>query len=132
MKLMDVLGFRLYHPDTEPEKINYRMAVSHEKMTLDEVYEKIEVLEEVLLDRPHANEELVRQFKAFVKATENIPNLTVKIGSLVYAKASGPEGYSFSEARKLSVAALIHVDKHPELLQKPVQLRKELSTFCYY
>jgi phosphoenolpyruvate carboxykinase (ATP) len=132
MKLMDALGFRLYRPEKEAETLNYRMAVSHEKITLQDVYHKIDLLENAIRETKDADETLRNLFREFLNASVNIPVLTMKIGSLLFIKSTNEDGSVVKEASKLSIASLIHIDKHPDLLQSPERLRKELNNFSYY
>jgi len=131
MNIFDNLGFHFYNPNKEPKQFNERIVVSNEKLTLNGINKKIDDLYQAFNNNSNYDN-LNKSMNAFKEATSSIPELIMKIGSLVIIKYTKTDGSEFYQALRLSVSSLIHIDKHPEVLKTPKQLHRELSTFCYY
>ena len=131
MQIFDVLGFRFYNPDRQAESFNERMAVSKEKITLKVINDKIRTLYLAFSDRL-PDTEISNKCLGLKKATENIPSMILKIGSFLYVKTTNETGLPQFSANQLSVAALIHIDKNPELLTDPERLVREMASFSYF
>jgi phosphoenolpyruvate carboxykinase (ATP) len=130
MRIFDELGFRFYNPDKPVFEFNERMAVSKDKIPLKEINKRINSLFSAFNSK-NESEELTHQCRSFIKAIENIPECCFKVGSFLFIKVINENGEPVIHANHLSIAALIHVDKNPYLLQQPAQLLKELNTFSY-
>jgi phosphoenolpyruvate carboxykinase (ATP) len=129
MKLIDSIGFKFYHPEKEALDYNQRMAVSKEKISLDEVYEKIYLIEDLVNGSNKMDEEIVKNYQVFIKQNKAIPEFAIKIGNLLLVKTTDEEQEENYHCRRLSVSGMIHLDKHPDLLKKPRRLLHELDTF---
>lgn len=129
IKVVNAAGFRFYNPDKKPEEYTQRMAVSREKLTLAGVYDKIYEIEESCNRTEKSDNSLDKATAAFAAATAKIENLAVKMGSLVIVKTTDEKGKSVMETRILTISGLIHLDKNPELMKRPVRMLKELNSF---
>ncbi|MBU2648839.1 phosphoenolpyruvate carboxykinase (ATP) [bacterium] len=129
IKVVNTAGFRFYNPNKKPDVYTKRMAVSREKLTLSGVYDKIYEIEASFNRTGDPVTELDKATDAFSALTEKIDSLAVKMGSLLIVKSIGPKGESSLKTRILTISGLIHLDKHPELMEKPARMLKELNSF---
>jgi phosphoenolpyruvate carboxykinase (ATP) len=129
MDMINCIGFQFYHPEKEALDYNQRMAVSKKKLTSDEVYKQIYLIESVMNEEKNVPKSLISNYNKFLKKAKAIPEFAVKIGSLLIVKLTDAEGEDCYHNRRLSVSGLIHLDKHPSLLKNPKRLLRELDTF---
>ena len=129
IKVINAAGFRFYNPNKKPEAYTQRMAISQEKLTLSGVYDKINEIEASFNRTEEPETELDKATAAFSVLSEKIENLAVKMGSLAIVKTNSHKGKSVMETRILSISALIHLDKNPELMEHPARMLKELNSF---
>jgi len=129
IKMLDVAGFGFYHIKKKPESYNKRMGISKEKLSLFEVETKIIDIKNALKFKNTANKKLVVETRNLVESTKKIPNVCIKMGFLLVAKFTDTDNFAHVEIRLLSIAGMIHIDKYPDLLKKPMKLLKEIKTF---
>ncbi|MCF8218360.1 MAG: phosphoenolpyruvate carboxykinase (ATP) [Bacteroidales bacterium] len=129
LNILDEAGFIFYHPDKKPEQENQRMGVSKTPMTMNEVYDATNEVEKAFCAPEDADLSLKTAVNRFKESAKNIPELTVKIGHILIVKYTDRDNKSFWTATDMPVSAMIHVDKHPDLLKKPKQILKEISAF---
>lgn len=129
LKIMEEAGFIFYHPDKAPARENNRMGISKNPMTMQQVYEVTGEVENAFKHPHQAREPLKEAVHRFKEAAADIPEVSVKMGQVYIAKQTVVKGVSQWTAKDLSVSAMIHVDKHPELLKAPGTLLKEVAAF---
>jgi len=129
INILDVVGFSFYNVNKEASEYNERMGVSKEKLTLAEVFQKIDTAYDAFNEDQRTSTELSESIIAFKNEIKNIENLAIKIGSLLIVKTTNKENVVSMEIRKLSISGLIHLDKHAELIKDPQRLLKELNSF---
>ncbi|MBN2730057.1 MAG: phosphoenolpyruvate carboxykinase (ATP) [Bacteroidales bacterium] len=128
INIVEASGFSFYNPDRKPERYSERMGISKETITMKEVYDKIYAIHDSLSDEKSSNPELDEAIHSFQKNAADIQNVVLKMGSILLVKVCN-NGKPKIDVRKMTVSAQIHVDKHPGLLQRPLELLKELNSF---
>lgn len=128
LNLIEASGFSFYNPNREPARFSDRMGFSKQPMSMEAVYEHIDTIYQMLLNDVNDQSELATAIDTFKLTSERIANAVLKMGNLLVVKTI-INGESIIELRKLSISALIHIDKHPGLLQNPPQMLRELNTF---
>ncbi len=128
INIVEASGFSFYNPKREPERYSERMGISKEPITMQEVFERIYAIHDLLIKDNATNSELSGAIAAFKEVSAGIKNAVLKMGSVLLVKTCHNEDPAI-DVRILSISAQIHIDKHPDLLQNPPQLLKELHTF---
>mgnify|MGYP006277563741 CR=1 FL=1 len=129
LNVLDQVGFIFYHPDKKPEKENQRMGISKTPMTMNEVYASTTEVERAFCAPKQASESLRNAVVKFKESTTEIPEVTIKFGPVLVLKFNNGTEEEKWKAIDMSVSAMIHIDKHPELLREPEKLLKEVSAF---
>ncbi len=127
--VMKVWGFDFYTPGKTPEKFNERIVVSKEKFSSTQLCKLIDNLQLALEQMNKEDVKLNDSFAEFIKKTSHINELVIKIGSILFVKYQNRDGESVIKSYKLSISNMIHIDKHLNLLQNPIQLVKELHNY---
>jgi phosphoenolpyruvate carboxykinase (ATP) len=130
INLITTAGFDIFDSSEKLDKYNKFIARSKDTLTMDEVYQKIDEIENAFSGRYLAGKKLIDAANKLLKNIENIPNLMVKTGSLLLIKTQSEEK-SVWIVKKLSISGLIHIDKNLHLLMEPARLLKELDTFYF-
>ena len=129
MHLIHNLGFDLYHPEKEPTQYNERMGLSIDDLDLDEVYKRIDHVQE-LVDDPSKDEKLKPFMESLLKVSTKVKRMSILIGDMIILKIKDEQANCYVlTTRRLSIPALIHIDKNPHLLKNPEQLLNEVALF---
>lgn len=129
LSILDEAGFIFYHPEKKPEMENQRMGISKEPMTMKEVYSSTAEVERAFCKPYEVKEPLRAAAASFKESVIEIPSLTIKFGPVLIVKYTNSDGTAVWKATDMSVSAMIHVDKHPQLLKEPQRLLKEVAAF---
>jgi len=130
--LLDILeasGFTFYNPNKKAERVSERMGISKEPMTMRQVHERIDEIYSMLIGNSDKNVELGKAILRFKIESSSARNIILKTGSLLVVKTPDADGGPEFHVAKLPISALIHLDKHPELLQDPEEIIREMNTF---
>lgn len=126
--IIDYIGFSFYTPKKQAHKFNQSVAFSKEKLTQDDIFKIVTLLEEGF-DGTHKDSQFLERIEIFREKAKNIKNLTIQVGSLLLARNETENGEVVRTFKKLSVSAMIHLDKHSELLMNPKKMLKEIAYF---
>lgn len=130
VRLMDVAGFEVVSEQVEPGGLNQLMTRSREGITLRQVYERMDLIADCLRNKPCAFPEMEAIIRDIKESTVGFHTFSIKIGPILVFKMPETE---YDDARlvvrRLSVSALIHLDKHPKLLKNPLELIEEINSF---
>ncbi|MBU0487869.1 MAG: phosphoenolpyruvate carboxykinase (ATP) [Bacteroidetes bacterium] len=129
--LLDIAGFSFYHIKKEVYDYNKRMGYSKEDLTLEEVYMKIMNIDQALNSDHRTERKLADAVEKFKNSAEPVSELAIKIGNLLIVKYYNGDNEACKITMKLSISALIHLDKNPMLLKDPGRLVKELNSFYF-
>jgi phosphoenolpyruvate carboxykinase (ATP) len=115
----------------QENEIGYKefMTISHEELTTREVYGKIDDIYRCFSVKSCKSSALAELKDLLMKASENVENFVVKLGSLVIIKFKDSDDKSRLLVKKLTISGLIHVDKNPHLIKDPAQLVEEIQYF---
>ncbi|HBG69340.1 MAG: phosphoenolpyruvate carboxykinase (ATP) [Bacteroidetes bacterium GWF2_43_63] len=130
--LLDILeasGFTFYNPNKKAEKASERMGISKEPMTMKQVNDCIDDIYRMLIGNSDKNVDLGKAIMRFKFESSSAINIILKTGSLLVVKTSNADGGAEFHVAKLPISALIHLDKHPELLQDPEEIIRAMNTF---
>jgi len=129
VEVIEASGFTFYNPNKRPEKASERMGISKEPMTMNQVHERIDDIYRMLIGNSDKNVELGKAILRFKLESSHARNIILKSGSLLVVKTTSPDGDPEFHVAKLPISALIHLDKHPHLLQDPEEIIHEMNTF---
>ena len=94
-----------------------------------QVNECIDNIYSMLVGNSDKNIELGKAILRFKLESSSAENIILKTGSLLVVKTPDADGGAEFHVAKLPISALIHLDKHPELLQNPEEIIREMNTF---
>ena len=129
LKLTENLGFTAYSHEETQLGYNEFMTRSHDELSIREVYDIIDDLQNCFTGKPCKNKELINTLKDMKEITEQVKNFTIKIGYLLVLKFTDEDENSVFRVKKLSISGLIHLDKNPQLISQPMQLMEEVQYF---
>ena len=130
VSLMDAAGFEVIREELNPEGQNHLMTRSRDEITLRQAYERIDMIADCLKGKPCTFPGMEDAIRDILETTKTLPTFTIKIGSiLVFRMPEGEDRKARLVVRKLSVSALIHIDKNPGLLANPLELMEEINSF---
>ncbi len=129
IRLLDAVGIEFCCQDQEIRGITEYMTKSRDNISLDELYQRMDQIMHCFKYQDCANEALEQARDQLLDQSKEVPGFIVKAGPLLIAKIPGEEAGSSLKVNKLSVSALIHLDKHPELIKHPDRLLDEINFF---
>jgi hypothetical protein len=128
--IIEAAGFDFYYSENENFKLNKFIAASKDRIDLRQEHELIDKIGEIFKDPSNlGNSVLEKAIKAYLKLTQDIDKMSIKIGSLLIVRKVNDKGERSCEIRKLTIASLIYIDKHPGIMKDPNRLFKELNAF---
>lgn len=130
VNIVEASGFTFYNPNREPVPYSERMGVSKEKINMDELYKRIYAIHDILKHDQGGDDGLRNAIHHFQSCSESIQDVVLKMGSMLLVRTR-IDGNLVYDVRKLTISALIHIDKHPDLMQNPAQMIKELNSFQF-
>lgn len=119
------VGFTFYNPDKKAERFSERMGLSMEPLTMQEVKAKIDSIFNSFNKKEKSASELDKATASFKKIMGQSESIIIKIGYLLIIVLKDADFH----IGRLSVSALIHIDKNPELLKMPEELLRDMNTF---
>jgi hypothetical protein len=105
------------------------MTRTRDEMSTQEMYGIIHEIQNCFNGGKCLNEQLISTRDDLMEVTENVPNFTIKIGSLLLVKFTDEDDKSKFMVKKLPISGLIHLDKNPHLINHPMQLIEEIQYF---
>ncbi len=128
--IIEAAGFDFYYSENENFKLNKFIAASKDRIDLRQEHELIDKIGEIFKDPSNlGNSVLEKAIKAYLKLTQDIDKMSIKIGSLLIVRKVNDKGERSCEIRKLTIASLTYIDKHPGIMKDPNRLFKELNAF---
>ncbi len=130
VQVMEEAGFEVVREDIDPGGLNHLMTRSREEMTLYQVYERIDQIANCFKNKPCIFQNMDGIIREIKKTAEVLHTFVVKIGSvLIFKRPETEDNPQEIVVRKLSISALIHLDKNPHLLMNPLELIEEINSF---
>ena len=109
------------------------MVRSKDFLTQDEVAERLNKIERAVemkvLHEPQADvdKKTAEAVGSLAKCFENVPNVAVQAGSILFLKYVGADGTACVQVRTLTQEQLVQIEKNPKLLNTPVQAISKLA-----
>jgi len=127
-EIMDKAGFKFYLSESKDERYLKYLALSKERMSFSQQLEMLDAVGKAFINSKTDPEleSLVKKFKLEAKDTAKV---TLKIGSNLILKNPDTESANEYLCKHLTIASLIHIDKHPGILKDPQRLFSELNIF---
>ncbi len=116
------------HEETELG-YNEFMTRTKQELSTKEMYDIIDNIKDCFEKKPCKNTALLDSKDNLLKATLQVDNFVIKIGSLVIIKYLDEDENHQFVVKKLSISGLIHLDKNPELIKIPAKLVEEIQYF---
>ena len=129
IRLMDAAGFELCAKEPLSNNLREYMTKSKDDLSLQELYVRMDEISQCVRGLDCKNSALKEAVGKVLKLTSNLPSFLIHAGSLLIVKTKeGPDSGTV-RAIKLPISAMIHMDKHPALLENPTLLMQEINYF---
>lgn len=129
IKLVKVAGFDVCSHGLTTTGFNEYMTKSQEEITQKDMYAIVDDIFRAFTQGDVKNKAIVDAKNHFLEVARPVQTIVLKLGSVLVLIDTNEEGEQHVVVRKLSIAGLIHVDKHPELLKEPERMLEELNCF---
>jgi type I restriction enzyme, R subunit len=108
-------------------------ARSKEVLSKDEVTDRLKEAEyalevKVIKDQSEADKNYAEAFSNVINSTKDIPNIALKIGSLIIIKTTSETGEASVVSRNLTILELHLLNKRPDLMLKPKEILNALAS----
>lgn len=129
LKLTKSVGLNAYSHEETRHGYRELMTRTRDEMSTQEMYGIIYEIQNCFNGGKCHNDQLISTRDDLMEVTENVPNFTIKIGSLLLVKFTDEDDKSKFMVKKLPISGLIHLDKNPHLINHPMQLIEEIQYF---
>jgi len=121
-------GFDFYSSEDKSHAFHKYLGFSKKRITLKQQYSLMETIG-LAFTNNKGNSELEKMVQKFIDETANYSQIILKVGSVLIIKNPDTESSEKFLASNLSIASMIHIDKHPEILTETSRIYKELNVF---
>jgi len=121
-------GFDFYSSEDKNPQYHKYLGLSKDRITLKQQYNLMEAIGKAFTNNiKNSNiEKLVEDFKL---KTAEFPQVILKVGSVLIIKDNESENRNDYLTSNLSIASMIHIDKHPSILTETSRIYRELNVF---
>lgn len=129
LKLIKNAGFDVINHEKRAAGFDEFMTKSRMEIPLKGLYAIVDDIEDCFNAKPCKNPEMLQARKYLLEVAEEVPALSIKMGSLLVVKYTDEDHRIQLIVKKLSISGLIHIDKHPDLFSHPAKLLHEIQYF---